>query len=206
MRRRLAAAGLALALAGCPFHARAPDPQPSAGPWAAARDSATRRYELYDGLDHRATAVVTYLDAAGRDARARTLGKWLGWTDAELTRRLAEGEVAAQRAEEFVIVLYTAKKEENDLDSPRSVWRVALVQPDGSEILPTRITALDADVTMRRLYPWIGNFDVVYSATFPGPADPLGSGSVLLLASAAGKVPLDFGSPPKKFTYPKTGD
>jgi hypothetical protein len=202
---RRAAAALALLLAGCPFHARAPAPQPDQGGWAAVRDAATRRYELYDGLVHRATATATFLGPEEREARARVLGDWLAWTDAEFVRRLAEQKLEAARQDEFVLVLYTADKADNDLDALRSVWRVVVVRPDGTDVAATRITALDSDVTLRKLFPWLGTFDVAYSVRFPPGTDPVGGKGVLLLASANGKIPLDYGVPAKEFTVPKVG-
>ena len=205
MRTRVAAAALSLAMAGCPFHPRAPDPRTDVGDWARTRDAATRRLELYDGLVHRATATATHLGPEVRRARAERLAQWLSWTDEELRRRLAEEATEAGRYEEFVLVLYTADKDDNDLDSTRSVWRVA-VETEGVEVLAGRITGLEDEANLRGLFPWIGPFDVVYSVRFPRSAEPLeGRPFVLRISSALGQIPLDFGKPAKPFVVPRAG-
>ncbi len=197
IRRAVPAAALAAALAGCPFHAREPVPQPDQGDWAAIRDGATRRFELYDGLVHRATATATFLATPVREARARRLARWLSWTEDELSRRLATEHAEADAADEFVVAFYTADRKVNDLDAPTSVWRVA-VELGPVEILPSKVTAIDADATVTGLFPWVGPFDTVYRIRFPPlPGGPRGdTGVVFQLASALGQVPLDYDLPP----------
>ena len=208
MRRGAVAivAACAAGLAGCSaISSHAPKPPPDEGEWARVRDEATRRFELYDGFIHRATATATHLDERVREARAKRLALWFSWTDAELAARRAAEAAEAARFEEFVVVLYTAEKAENDLDAPRSVWRVA-VENDGAEALPVEMTALEIDLTLKGLYPWIGPFDTVYRVRFPRAVGPLtGKPFVLLLASAKGKVPRDYSVPAEKFHVPRTG-
>ncbi|HUL61395.1 MAG TPA: hypothetical protein VLU43_19115 [Anaeromyxobacteraceae bacterium] len=197
----------ALALAALPgcllFRGRAPVPGTEEGEWARLRDAATRRFELYDGLVHRANATATFLSPEVRTARARRLAEWLSWTQDELARRLAIEQADAAAGEEFVLVLYVAEKSFNDLDSSRSVWRVA-IDLGPVEMLPSKIEAVKEDATLRGLYPWLGPFDVVYRVRAPHPPDgPLtGRPFVLRLASAQGQLPLDFGAPPVKFEVP----
>ncbi len=206
MTRARAAALLAAALlgpTGCPFHPRAPTPGTNQGDWAQRRDGASRRYELYDGLVHRASATATYLSPEVREARARRLASWLSWTDAELTQRLADERAEAAAVDDFVIVFYTADRHDNDLDGLRSVWRVAVLV--GSlEVLPTEIRALDDDATVRTLYPWIGPFDTVYRARFPHPPDGALAARpfVLRISSALGALPLDYGAPAQPIEIP----
>jgi hypothetical protein len=193
---RLAAAAALVALAGCPYHPRAPQPRTREGDWARERDDATRRAILYDGLTHRATATGTYLSPAVREARARRLAEWLDWTPRELDERLAQERAEAAAAEEFVIAFFTATPRENDLDAPKSVWRVAL-KVGSEDLLATRVTSIGQDATTVELFPYIGPFDVVYRVLLPHSP----SGSILdrpfivQLASALGKLELDFGVP-----------
>lgn len=197
---RLAAAASALvALAGCPFHPRAPQPRPREGEWARERDDATRRVILYDGVQHRATATATYLSPAVREARARRLAEWLDWTPKELDQRLAQERAEADAAEEFLVALFTADPRENELDAPKSVWRVAL-KVGTEDLLATRITAIRQDATMVELFPYVGPFDVVYRVLLPhSPSGSIvGRPFVLQLASALGKLDLDFGAPSPK--------
>jgi hypothetical protein len=194
--RVLALGLLGLALAGCPFHPRAPLPGPGEGEWGQVRVGATRRGSLYDGLVHRATATATHLGLAEREARARRLAVWLGWTPEELERQLAAERAEAAAGEEFLIALYTAERRTNDLDAPRSVWRLA-VQADEGALVATKVEAIDADATITGLFPYVGVFDTVYRVKFPtAPGGPLdGRQFVLELSSALGKIVLDFGAP-----------
>ncbi len=192
--RATAALAAALALAGCPFKPRNPVPSPLEGDWAAARDAATRRVQLYDGLEHRATATATHLGLPEREARARRMGAWLGWTAAELDAHLAQERAEAEAGEEFLVALYTAKRLDNDLDSPATIWHLAVRTP-GGEVTALRAQAIDADATIAELFPYVGVFDTVYRVRFPRlPDGPLsGRPFVLELASALGKLDLDFG-------------
>ncbi len=194
MRHLALAAAAALALGAC--LPRRPVPQTTEGEWAQARDTASRRRFLYDGFDHRATATATHLSLAVREARARRLALWFGWTQEELDRRLAQERKEAAEGEEFVIALYTAEPRQNDLDAPRSIWRVAVKVGD-ADLLAKTVTGLERDATVTGLFPYVGAFDVVYRATFPpAPGGPLGDRKfVLELASALGKIDLRFGEP-----------
>jgi hypothetical protein len=166
------------------------------GEWAAKRDAETRRAFLYDGLKHRATATATHLSLAVREARARRLGEWYGWTPAELDKRLAQERKEAAEREEFVLSFYTAESRFNDLDAPRTDWRVAL-KVEGTDLLPRRITSLDRDASTLGLYPYIGPFDTIYQVIVPVPAaGPIaGRPFGLEIASALGRLSIDFSTP-----------
>jgi hypothetical protein len=191
----LAAAALS-ALAGCSIHPRSPVPATREGEWALVRDAATRRTTLYDRFRHRATATATHLSLAVREARARRLAEWLGWTPEELETRLAAERAEAAGGEEFILCFYTADSRANDLDAPRSVWRVALKIGD-VDLLATRVTSIDSDATTAGLFPYVGPFDVVYRVSLPRPAAGALDGKpfVLQIASTLGKVDLDYGAP-----------
>jgi hypothetical protein len=193
---RAAGVAAALALAGCPLHPRAPIPTPTQGEWAAARDAATRRALLYDGLNHRATGTATLLSPAVREARARRLAEWFGWTPTELDDRLAREHQEAAAGEEFLLSFYTADPRDDDLDAPRSVWRVA-VKADGADVVASRITSIERDATVLGLFPFIGPFDTVYQVFVPHP--PVGPLTdrpfVLEVASARGRLALDYAKP-----------
>jgi hypothetical protein len=193
-RALLAAAALA-ASSGCAIHSRAPLPPTREGEWALVRDAATRRAVLYDRFKHRATATATHLSPAVREARARRLAEWLGWTPAELEARLATERTEAASTEEFLVSFYTADTRANDLDAPRSVWRVAL-QVGSADMVATKMTSVDSDATVVGLFPYVGPFDVAYRVIFPKAPQPLdGSPFVLRLASGLGSLDLDYGAP-----------
>lgn len=196
--RAVRAIGLAAlaTLAGCALFPRSPTPTALEGDWAAKRDLATRRAYVYDGLKHRATATATHLSLEVREARARRLAEWLGWTPAELDRQLAQERKEAAESEEFEVAFYTAEPRYNNLDAPRSDWRVAL-KVDGADLLARKVTSLERDAATLGLFPFVGPFDVVYRVTTPMPeAGPVeGREYTLELASAIGKLDLDFGKP-----------
>jgi hypothetical protein len=195
-RIRAAALAAVAALAGCALLPRAPTPTTMEGEWAERRDAATRRAFLYDGLKHRATATATHLSLPVREARARRLAEWYGWTPVELEKRLAQERKEAAAGEEFVLSFYTAEPRYNDLDAPRSDWRVAL-KVDGADLLPIRITSQARDAEALGLFPYVGSFDVVYRVVVPVPqTGPIeGREYTLEIAGALGKLPVDFGKP-----------
>jgi hypothetical protein len=198
--RRLLGAALALALvagAGCTLRSRTPTPGTMEGEWAETRDAATRRDLLYDAFDHRATATATHLSLAVREARARRLADWQGWTAEELAARLAAERAEAARGEEFLLVFYTPASANNDLDASKSIWHVA-VKSEKGELVSVGATGERVDAELRKLFPWIGPFDTVYRVRFPMPAaGPLADdGYVLEIASALGVLELDYTSAP----------
>jgi hypothetical protein len=195
-RRTLAAVAAVAAISGCSLHPRSPLPPTREGEWALVRDAATRRTVLYDRFTHRATATATHLSLVVREARARRLAEWLRWTPQELESRLAAERAEAEAGEEFLLCFYTADSRANDLDAPRSVWRIALRVGEG-DLLATRVTSIDSDATVVGLFPFVGPFDVVYRVSLPRPADgPIdGKPFVLALSSTLGLVDLDYGAP-----------
>jgi hypothetical protein len=159
-----------------------------------ARDAATRRFVLYDGFDHRATATATHLSLPVREARARRLAEWLGWTEQELAARLAQERTEYAAGEEFLLSFYTAESRGQDLDAQPTIWRIAL-RNDGADVLASKVEAIDATANVVQLFPYVGPFEVVYRLKFPRPP----SGEILLksfsveIASGVGKVVLDWG-------------
>jgi hypothetical protein len=201
--RAIAVAGL-LAAAGCSIRSSvntllptSPKPDPLEGEWAEKRDAATRRDLVYDGLKHRATVTATHLSLAVREARARRLAAWFGWTPVELEKWLAEERKAAATTEEFEVAFYTAEPRYNNLDGLRSDWRVTL-KVDGADLLAKRVVGVDRDAATLMLFPFIGPFDIVYRVIAPIPqAGPVeGRPYVLELSSALGRLTLDYGKPP----------
>jgi hypothetical protein len=191
---RAVALAAAVALCGCSHLPRSPTPSTFEGDWATKRDAESRRAYLYDGLDHRATATATHLSLAVREARARRLAEWLGWTPAELDARLAKERAEAAASEEFVVAIFTADPRRNDLDAPRSDWRVAL-KVEGADLLPRRVTSIDRTSEVLGLYPYVGPFDIVYRVIVPMPqGGPIaGLPFTLEISSALGKLTMDFG-------------
>lgn len=197
MSRALLIAAAALALPACFIHERQPQPRPAEGVWAEQRDLATRGVKLYDGVEHRANASVCHLSLAVREARARRLAEWLGWTQAELEQALAKERAEAAAGEEFLVSFYTVDRFANTLGAVDTIWRVALVV-DGADVLPTKIRLLDSDQTTRHLFPMVGPFDLLYRVSFPLPPGGALEGRPFLLriASGIGRIDVDYSAPP----------
>ncbi len=191
----LLALPLAAAL-GCHFVLpKEPVPGTNQGPWAAERDRFTRTTRIYDKCDDKAFATATYQAPPVRAARVARLAVWRGLTDQERDARLAAERDDAARFEDFLLAFYTADRRANDLDATPSTWRVVLLAPDGAQLAPLKIEEVRIDPTLQQLYPYIGNFDVVYHLRFPrwnGPQPLEQVPFTLQLAGALGKVEVRF--------------
>lgn len=176
MRRRrvlLAVALVASALACARVERlvnRSPQPPPSEGAWAEQHSRWTRKASLYDGLAMRALATATYQAPELRRARAERLATWKAMTPEESAAVLAQEESEAAQYDDFVLSITTGDSADNDLDSRRTAWRVALVTAGQPERADPEITELRPDALVRTLYPDVGDFDVVYRIRFPRPA------------------------------------
>jgi hypothetical protein len=157
------------------------------------RNGSTRRAQLYDRLDHRATVTATFLAPAVRESRAKRLADWLSWTPEELAARLEAERVEAEQYEEFLLAFYTSNRADNDLDSPSSIWRLAVVLDEG-EVVAGEIAAVDVDANLVNLFPYVGAFDTVYRVRFPPPPGGPLAGRLFQfeITSALGKLHLDY--------------
>jgi hypothetical protein len=195
-RPRSAALAALLCLCGCSLLKASPQPPTTEGEWAKERDAATRRGLLYDRFDHVATATATLITPEVREARARRLAEWFGWTPAELDKRLEQERRAAAQGEEFFLSLYTSQSSDNDLDAPRSIWRIA-VKVDGVDVLPKNVKGAEKNANDLVTFPYVGHFDVTYRVFLPTPpgGSLAGRKFVLEISSAKGKLTLDWGDP-----------
>jgi hypothetical protein len=189
--RGAALAGALLAIAGCGVVGRVADAEPKPGPqegaWAEARRRFTRDAKLYDGLTMRAFATVIYDAPEVRAARVDRVAAWKAMTPAERAALESAERAAAARFEEFTVSLVTGDRNDNDLDSPRTAWRVALVPAQGPESLPVDVEQVPADALLRTLYPRVGDFDVVYRVRF-ARVDGLAPPFALRMAGPRGRM------------------
>lgn len=200
--RRLGAgvAALAVALGGCNLP-RQPVPTTLEGEWAAQRDRFTRSAKAYDRLDDQVFVTATYQAPSVRVARVDRIAEWKAMTVEERERLLAAERADGERWEEFLLAFYTNDRQSNDLASTRSVWRLALAVEGAGELLPHgRPEIVRADATVTGLYPYVGNFDVVYRVRFPrwkGERPLQEIPFRLVVAGALAKVELRFNGPAK---------
>jgi hypothetical protein len=201
MTHRLAVALLALALGGCGavqgVKSHLPPREPATGPedraYVALREGASRRARLYDGFVHRADLNGTWLSPEVRQAGARRLAAWQGWSPAELEAALQADRIEAEKGEQFLLGLYTAEPKHNDLASQASIWHILL--DDGTtQAAAATVERMDIDANLRQLFPYIGAFDTVYRVRVPWTGAPLaGRPFSLQVRGALGPLVLDFG-------------
>ena len=187
MRR---AAGLLLLLMACRLPPQ-PRPPGDQGDWAAARDRVTRSGKLYDGLTTNAFAHVIYLPRDVREARVARVAAWKVLTAAETEKLLAIEREEAARYDDFLVFLFTPDRLDNDLETMRSVWRVALVVDGQPDRLPESVREVRPDAMLRELYPVLGDFDTVYRLRFARGDAPRGP-FTLRLAGAKGRLDFDY--------------
>ncbi len=183
----------ALGCAELPFVERQPSPPPNEGDWALARERVTRSSKIYDGLGTNAFVRAVYQASDVRESRVSRLAVWTAMTAPERDRLLAAEREEAAQYDDFLVALFTPDRADNDLDSLRSIWRVALVVPGEGERLPVKVSQVKADSTLRTLYPAIGEFDVVYRVRFTRWEPPIAQRHFTLrLAGARGRVDLEY--------------
>jgi len=198
--RRHAVLAALLALGCRAALSQQPVPGLNEGAWAEARHRFTRSTKIYDKFDDKAFATATYQALPVRLARAERTADWKRMTAQEREALLATERAEAEKYEDFLVAFFVgADFAANDLDAPRSVWRVALVVPGEGEVLPVKIEQVRKDADVTGVYTFVGNFDVVYRARFARWAGqkPLAElPFVLRIAGALGKVDLDWGKDP----------
>jgi hypothetical protein len=184
---------LLVLLSGCAvLQGSQPRPDPNDPPWSTERDQFTRRGKVYDILDDKAFAVALYEPMRVRKGRVDRLAEWRALTPEEKQALLLKEEAEAAAEEDFLLAFYTGNRSDNDLDSKKSVWRVALVVGEVN-VLPARIEVVRHDTTLRKLYPFIGDFDTVYRIRFPvwrGPTPLADTQFILRIAGAPARLDL----------------
>jgi hypothetical protein len=109
---------------------------------------------------------------AKRDAAHR------GLSGEALQQRMVQAQAELEGPWELELLVTTWDRRENDLDrGKRSVWRVVLVDDNGTEIEPLEIIKDKRPrFTITADYPSFGDFATAYVARFPRTANILGPG------------------------------
>jgi len=189
MRRALPL--LLAALAACSV-LRNPYAGPAADAWGAARKASTRTAKVYDRFETHAIATAIWQSAEVRARRVAQIATWRAMT-AEERQALSAAEAADEaRWDEFLVLLFTTDVRTNDLDAKKSIWRVALVRPDGEQ-LPAEVRAVPVDGELRALYPDIHEYDLVYRVRFPRRPGLGDAPFTLRIAGAEGQMDFPFG-------------
>src|SRR3990170_1158883 len=131
---------LLVSLVGCSFaQTRQPVPQPDEGGWPLERNRFTRTTKVYDRFDDIAFVTATYQAPTVRALRIERIAVWRGLADKERDALLTQEKNEQGRYEDFLLAFYTGDRAANDLDSKKSVWRVALEvrHPGATKVLET---------------------------------------------------------------------
>jgi hypothetical protein len=182
-----------LLLASCSYLTPSPTPSTTEGPWAEARDQATRTYKLYNVLDDVAMATATYQSPAVRTARVERMSEWKGMLPGEKEALLAKEAAEAAEGEEFLLAFFTEDRRANDLATDRGTWRVSLLVSESQQALPAKVSLVKRDPTLQALYPYITEFHTLYRVRFPKYPTPLDQTNYRLrIAGALGAIDLAF--------------
>jgi hypothetical protein len=145
--------------------------------------------ELYDRFDTRMFAAATLQTPAFVEARVRRKGIYLAQTPAEVEAALKAAQEETAGGVALFLGVHVTDARFDDFDKKGSVWRVALVTPQG-EVTPEKIERVGrSNIDLRALYPYLDEFWTGYQVRFP-KID--GSPLTLRLASTLGKAELKF--------------
>ncbi len=139
----------------------------------------TSAVKMRNGYEESLTLQATFKSPEWRAARvARDVG-YANMSDAAATDMVAKEQSALADHYEVELVVTTWERRENDLDrGERSVWRVTLVDDDGTEIPALEIVR---DKRPREIlladFPEFGDFAVAYTAKFPRKTDLFRTGT-----------------------------
>jgi len=159
-------------------------------------DRYSRRAELYagpeQGEDTRMFTAATYQSPAFREARVRRNAAFRAEPAEVVDKALAKERADAEQFDDFYLGVHLVDYHYDDFDRPGSIWRVALVG-GGAEATPTRIERVGrANVTLRAIYPYLGDFWVAYRVRFPKQVQGRGAQLALRISSALGRVEMSF--------------
>jgi hypothetical protein len=160
----------------------------------------TRVVKMRNGYEESLTLQATFKSPEWRAARIARDVKYAHMSDAAATDLVAKEQAALADHYEVELLVTTWERRENDLDrGERSVWRVALVDDDGTEVAPIEIVR---DKRPREIlladFPEFGDFAVAYIAKFPKKTDLFRPGARkigLHMWSARGGVELSWNRP-----------
>ena len=163
-------------------------------------DAWTRTVKMRNGYEESLTLQATFKSPEWRAARiAREVG-YAHMSDAAATDLVGKEQAALADHYEVELIVTTWERRENDLDrGERSVWHLALVDDDGTEVQPIEIVK---DKRPREVlladFPEFGDFAIAYIAKFPKKTDVFRNGAKkvsLHMWSARGGVELAWAAP-----------
>jgi hypothetical protein len=157
------------------------------------------RAEVYDLLNARLFAAITYQSWPFRESRVRRMAIFQVQPPALVDKNLAAERLAFCSFHEFFFGVHLSHSRYDDFDRKDSIWRIALVTKSG-ETSPMSVERVGrSDLNMRAIYPYMDDFWVAYRIRFPlqtssgQPVIPPGSQRFTLrMASTIGKAEFHF--------------
>jgi hypothetical protein len=145
-----------------------PSPPPTAKDYVTQVKKWTRHAHLRDDFDEALDVDATLRSPEFREAFAAKyiLLYRIGPENQQHTR----GEILADGADSYEFHVETATHDYalNDLTSAKTIWRVTLVDDQGHEVSPTRVTGLKERRTLdQEFYPYTGIFSRGWTLRFP---------------------------------------
>ena len=123
--------------------------------------------EVYALFDTHLFSGATYLSWPMREARVKRLGQFKAMTQPEIDARLEQERAEWATHHVFDFGAWTQDPKYDDFDRKDSIWRLALIA-DGVEVLPAEVERVRrVDHNTRALYPYMGQFWVLYRVKFP---------------------------------------
>ncbi len=196
MRRAPAIAAAALAALGCTV------PRIGVLDVSTGNDAADARFaraverwcqekQIYSGFDVKMFFGVTDETMEFRQARVERLALLRASTQAEIDQQLAAEKADHEKYQDFTFAVHPNERQFDDFDRGDSIWRTALITTKG-ESLPAKWDRVGKpDLNTRALYPYVGDFWVMYHVRF-NRAVPPDVPVTLRFASGVGKVDFTF--------------
>lgn len=173
------------------------------GNYARAHEQWTRHALLRRDYQEVLNVYATFKAPAFRSAFAEHKARNGSLTEAEAESLQAAERAAAEGAYEVQLLVTTWDYRENDFQKgPKSLWRVALTDDRGNEVLAESIARDRRPKRMIRAeYPDMGDFATAYIVRFPRTIDVLRPDAkyfAIEISSSRGAVELTWRADPQK--------
>ena len=201
---RIALTCFAIALAACgaaePRVALTNDWPPEAGEYSEVVDRWTRKATLRGAYQEVLELAAVLKSPEWRAAHAMRDAQYRGLAGAAQAQRLAQARAESEGPYEVQLLVTTWDRRENDLDrGKKSVWKIALIDANGHEVMPLEIVKDKRPAfVVRAEFPALSDFAEAYVARFPREANVLGPGVQrvrLRMSSERGGVEVTWNAP-----------
>lgn len=153
----------------------------------------TREQTVYSQFETRIRVAATLQSHEFLRAYIQEYARNHDWGQEAIRTREEARESTARDFLEFKLYVYTPEKADNDLEGPRSIWTVFLIDAQGRKTPPLEIRRIDElTATTLAFYPYIRSYyGIFYSVKFHPPAEGEALTPVrLVLTSVKGRVEL----------------